>query len=113
MPLSVRHQWALRRIEYSLRRSDRQFAATMSALASLVLEGNMPQHERLAPPHPWRGRLAASALLRLMLLCAAAARLSCRAARWLGTELKAVLRTGRHPHHAAGAGNRGGRAAQR
>lgn len=107
MALSIRHQWSLRRIEYSLRRSDRQFVATMSAFSAFALDGKMPQHERIGPSRRWSARLArlvVSAALRLMLLSIAAAVLSWTAARWLAAELAAVLRSGRDVRHAAHAG---------
>ena len=107
MALSIREQCSLRRIECSLRRSDRQFAAMMSALAALAPEGKMPQHEPLTPRSASGCLILIGAVLRLMLGCATAARLLWLAIRWLGTELTAVLRTGRHPHHAADAGTSG------
>jgi hypothetical protein len=106
MPLSIRHQWSLRRIETSLRRSDRQFAILMSALSAFALTGKMPEHERLTPRSTWGCRLLTVAMLRLMLLCADAARLSWFAIRWLAAELKAVLGTGKDLNQAAGAGTR-------
>lgn len=98
MSLSIRHQWSLWRIESSLRHSDRQFAAVMSAFAACAVEGEMPQHERLRTRSTWGCQVAASAVLRLMLVCAMLARFAWVAARWLGTQLSAVLRSGRDVH---------------
>jgi hypothetical protein len=108
MALSIRHQLSLRRIEYALHRSDRQFSEMMSAFAAVALQGKMPPHERLRPRRRWYGRLAAAAAARLMLVCMAVAALACTAVRWLATESAAVLRTGRDIRNAAHAGARGG-----
>ena len=107
MVLSIRHQWSLRRIEYSLRRSDRQFVKMMTALAAVALEGKMPQHERIGPRRRWYVRLVAGAAARLMLLLLAAAALAWTAIRWLAAEVAAVLRTGRDVRHTATAVDRG------
>jgi hypothetical protein len=107
MILSIRHQWSLRRIEHSLRRSDRQFVTMMSALAAVALEGEMPQHEQLTPGRRWCGRVVARTAARLMLVCMAAAALALTAVRWLATEAAAVLRTGRDVRHAEAGGARG------
>lgn len=106
MALSIRQQWSLRRIECSLRRSDRQFVKMMSAFAAVALEGTVPQHERIRSRRRWYGRLAAGAAARLMLLCMAAAALSWAAIRWLACEAAAVLRTGRDVRHVANTGAR-------
>jgi hypothetical protein len=107
MALSIRHQWSLRRIEFSLRRSDRQFVKMMSAFAAAALEGKMPQHERLSSRRRWYGRAVTRAAAWLMLLCMTAAALAWTAIRWLATEAAAVLRTGRDIRHTAAAGARG------
>lgn len=107
MTLSIRHQWALRQIECSLRRSDPKFVMMMSAFGAVALDGKMPQHERLGPGRR-RGVLVVAGLAtRLMLLCMAAAALSSTATSWLAAEVAAVLRTGRDVRQAADAGARG------
>jgi Protein of unknown function (DUF3040) len=107
MGLPIRHQWSLRRIESSLRRSDPQFVTMMSAFAAVALEGKMPQHERLRPRRRWQGRLVAGTAAWLMLVCMTAAAIAWTAIRGLATEVAAVLRTGRDVRHAAAAGARG------
>jgi hypothetical protein len=81
MALSIRQQWSLRRIEYSLRRSDPGLATLMVNFASFALAGAFPAHERLKRPAVWRIQAIICAVLGMTLLSAYAVQRCCTAIR--------------------------------
>ena len=81
MALSIRQQWALRRIEYSLRRSDPGLVGLMVNFASFALTGAFPTHERLKRPAVWRFQAIICAALGIALLSAYAVQRCCTAIR--------------------------------
>lgn len=81
MALSIRQQWSLRRIEYSLRRSDPGLASLMANFAGFALVGEVPAHERLKRPAVWRIQAIICAALGIGLLSAYAVQRCCKAIR--------------------------------
>lgn len=68
MGLPVRQQWSLRRIDYSLRRSDSRLAATMRTFNRFAVEGKIPRHERLRYGGLACWRLLVGALMTIILV---------------------------------------------
>lgn len=81
MALSIRQQWSLRRIEYSLRRSDPRLVALMINFPKFALIGTIPAHERLKRPAVWRLQVTISAVLGIALVSAYAVHRCGRAIR--------------------------------
>jgi hypothetical protein len=81
MALFIRQQWLLRRIEYSLRRSDPRLVALMVNFPKFALVGTVPAHERLKRPAVWRFQVVISAMLGIGLLSAYAVHRCCAAIR--------------------------------
>ncbi len=81
MALPIRQQWSLRRMEYSLRRSDPDLANLMGNFVKFALAGKFPMHEHLKPKALWRCQVIVGALLGIALTGAYAVQRCGRAVR--------------------------------
>ena len=91
MALCIRHQWSLRRIEDSLRRSDPGFADLITTLGKLVLDGNVTDHERLRQRAARGCQLVIAAGVHAAYLAARAVGRCWSAAAWRATRMGSLL----------------------
>lgn len=79
MVLPIRQQWSLRRIDYSLRRSDPTLNNLLRNFPKFALAAEFPGHEHLKPKALWRCQVIIGAMLGIALLGAYAVQRCCRA----------------------------------
>lgn len=94
MGLPIRQQWSLRCIEYSLRRSDPNFAVVMCTFAVFALDGKVPEHERLASRTLWGCQVVIGATMRVFFMAVHSARMSAGMLQRLAVRLAKAFKGG-------------------